>query len=363
MRNSLFFILFFINEILSGQNNARIFSSDGKTFKVFIYDKLYNKTPQASVLLENMTKDTLYLKLEFENNQKFGATIYLLEKGKPTKNKEFNYKVELTSNKLRVNYAGNHEVITLPNPLVPKEPVIDTTLKYKNTRLGHFCELKNGQPEFYNNVPKTGKCLEPMSNTYINYVNLLMSKAQVPETKFDIAENTCKNNCLNVEQLNKLLVHIEFEIEKLKLVKLAYSHITDKANEKNLTQTFKLEVSKTELFSLLKRLSEHKEQITSDCVNPATAVEIGAFRQSLSAPANDAEKFALLKKTYDIRCYSTKQIQTVLEVFTKDREKLDAAKLLYFYCTDKSSYTDLKKVFDYTTAAADLNEFIEKQQK
>ncbi len=363
MRLLFFVLLFLIAGIFNAQNNVRIFSADGKIFKVFIHDKLYNKTPQASVLLESITKDTLYLKLEFENNQKHGATIYLLEKGKRTKNKEFNYRVELISNKLKVNYTGTHNVVALPNPLVPKEPVIDTMLKYKNTTLGHFCELKNEKPVYFNNVPKSGKCHEPMNSGYINYVNLLMSKAQVPDDKFDIAENTCKNNCLNVEQLNKLLLHIEFEIEKLKLVKLAYPHITDKTNEKNLSQTFKLEVSKKELHSLLERLSVEKEQTTANCIEPAKEEEMLAFRQSLSVYVNDAERFALLKKTYDIRCYTTTQVKTILVLFTHDREKLDAAKLLYFYCTDKGNYSNLKDVFNYTTTAADLNEFIEKQQK
>src|SRR5689334_7944576 len=95
----IFFI--FCGTSFFSQNNLRLFSSDGRTFKVLLKEKTLNATAEADVLLENISADTLNLKLEFESGQRFGLTIYLLEKGKPTKQKEFDYRIELAKNKIK----------------------------------------------------------------------------------------------------------------------------------------------------------------------------------------------------------------------------------------------------------------------
>jgi hypothetical protein len=189
-----------------------------------------------------------------------------------------------------------------------------------------------------------------------------MSKAQIEEDKFTIAENTTRNNCVNVAQLNKMLIHITYEIEKIKLIKLSYYSLTDKSNVKNLDSTFKLESSKRELASFLKNADDYKIKTGINCIVPATEGELNQLYSDLSVYNNDTERLQYLKKKYVDYCYSANQVKLILGVFLHDREKLEAAKLLYVYSTEKDNFLIISDVFSYNTTAAELKEFVAKQK-
>ncbi len=356
---SLFCILLFS---VTSQNNLNLYSINGEIFKVYANGKIINQNAEASVLIEDVAEDTIKIKIEFENKVTGEQTLYLLEKGKEIKNTEFDYSIDAKSNKVKFTFEGTKQIINPPNPIVPIKPVVDTTFKYRNTLLGHYCELKDGKPTYFNNTPKTGDCKIAMPNTYLNYLNVLMSKAQIEDDKYNIAENTTRNNCISVAQLNKILLHIVFEIEKLKLIKLSYFHLTDKNNLKNLDSTFKLESSKRELALFLKSADDSKLKSEVICIVATKDIEITQFSDNLTIYNNDSERFAVFKKTYPNFCYSAAHISLILSKFIHDREKLDAAKLLYFYCVEKDNFLNISDVFSYKNTFAELQEFVAKQK-
>ncbi len=357
------FIIFFCTLLfsISAQNNLHLYSVNGEKFKLYANGKQVNENVQASVLGSNITEDTLKIKVEFTNRSVGETTIYLMEKGKPIKNTEFNYSVDIKNNKVKFNFEGTKQVVNPPNPLVPVKPVIDTSAKYRNNLLGHYCELKSGKALYFNNLPKTGDCKTPMPPSYINYLNILMSKAQIDDDKYSIAENTTRNNCINVAQLNKILSHIVFEIEKIKLIKSAYFQLTDKNNVKNLDSTFKLESSKRELSIFLKNTDDYKVRSGVSCTVAAKQGDIDQLADNLAIYTTDTERFIVFKKVYADLCYSAAQSKIILSKFIHDREKLDAAKLLYFYSVEKNNFLSISDVFSYKNSAADLKEFIDKQ--
>ena len=132
MANKLICSLLFLTLTVYSQNNLRLYSANGELFKVYLNDKLFSINPQASIVLDNIKKDTLYLKVEFDTKEKYGLSVYLLDQGKPTKNKEFNYKIRLINGKLNVNFTGTHDAITMPNPLVPLAPKLDSNSTKKH---------------------------------------------------------------------------------------------------------------------------------------------------------------------------------------------------------------------------------------
>jgi Domain of unknown function (DUF4476) len=363
MRSLLLYTL--LISLYSGlaQNNLNIFSGDGKTFKVFIKGKASHASFQANVLIEKVLKDTLLLELEFENKKKFPVTFYLLEQGVSCKNKEFNYRLEYDNANLNTRFTGVYDIRPLPNPLVPEKPVIDTTKKYRNNILGHFCELKEGKPIYFNNKPKEGKCLTAMPSEYMNYVAILISKAEVQDQKYTIIENVCKNNCLNIEQLNTLLTFINYEIEKLKLVRFAYFSLVDPSNKKNLEKSFRFETSVNELNSFLNNAGETTNTITFKCTNAASEMLLNGFLKKLEAYGNDAERYTVFKKSYAELCYSVNQATSILNKFIHDREKLDIAKLLYDYCIEQDKFMKVSEVFSYNQTTSELKDFIDKQKQ
>jgi hypothetical protein len=356
------FLTITINFVLS-QNNLRIFSGQGELFMVTAFDSIQNKVPQTNVLIQSIYEDTLHIKIEFEDKAKFESGVYLFEKGRPTKNKEFNYRINRENGKLKLSYAGYYDIKKLPNPLVPEKPIIDTTSKYKNTRLGHFCELKENKPIYFNNLSKGGKCLTGMPPEYLNYTNLLMVKAQIEEDKFIIAENICRNNCLTVEQLNFILKYIDFEIEKLKIIKIAYFNLSDSENKKNLEKAFRFESSINELTIFFQIAVDPKIQSKTNCKIPSSNEEIKDLENKLNIYSNDSQRLEVFKKLYGEYCYSKDQILVILKLFIHDREKFDAAKMLYYKCVEKENFLAISEIFSYNETISDLKDFVDKQKE
>jgi hypothetical protein len=262
---------------------------------------------------------------------------------------------------MKIFFTGVYNIIPLPEPMIPARPVIDTSTKNKNRQFGHLCELKEKDIIYFNNLPKESHCKDPMPSEFLNYINILMTGAAVEEYKIEIAENVCRNNCLNVEQLNQLLKYIDYEIEKLKLVRLAYFNLTDQANQKNLAGSFRFESSLNELNQFLKNADQYKPANDAGCKTKADQKLVDHYVQNLSAPSNDSERFDVFKKSYNDLCYSVQQVVLILNTFIHDREKLEAAKLLYFNCTEKEKYQDISQVFSYNQTISELKEFIDKQ--
>lgn len=349
--------------LLRAQNNLSLSSIDGKAFRVIAEGKIFNETPQAHVLMEKLRKDTLQLEIEFENRKKFPATVYLLEKGVACNNKEFNYKVEFDGINLKLRFATVYDVLPAPGLLVPARPVADTSKKQKNTMMGRFCELKEGKPVYFNNLPKEGRCIVAMPSEYMGYVELLMAKAGTPDQKFTITENVCRNNCITVEQLAALLGYVDYEVDKLKLVRIAYPVLTDPANKGQLNASFRFEASKKELADLFKTADTSPATPGNNiCRQAASQMAVETYAERLRVCNNDTERYEVLKKGYASLCYSAAQVTLVLDKFIHDREKLEAAKLLYYYCVEKDSFMNISSVFSYGQTRNELKDFIDKQQ-
>lgn len=357
------FLLFFslCANFLFGQNNVNLTSMNGKTFKVTSSGKTWNTIPQANLYMEKIVKDTFIVELEFANKKKITSTLYLLEQGMPCKNKEFNYKVDFNGVSLKLNFVGVYDIVPLPNPIVPKKPIVDSTPVLKKGIYEHFCEIKDDKPIYFNNIPKIGTCSLAMPESYMRYTALLIAKAEVQDQKFMVVETVCRNNCMSVGQLSSLLSYIDYEIEKLKLIRVAYSHLVDPANKKNLEKNFRFDSSVKALNDFLNNPEEIKQSSENKCTVAASDMLVARYVERLSSYGTDSERFEALKKGYTELCYSANQVTLILSKFIHDREKLDAAKLLYFNCVEKINYMSVAEVFAYNQTKSDLKDFIDKQ--
>lgn len=348
---------------LFAQNAVSLTSIDGKPFKVILKDTAFNKHWEAHVLIEKIKADTLRLEIEYENKKKYPATLYLLDKRVPTRFKEFAYTLSTDNSKLDLRYSGIYDLMTLPNPLVPKKPVVDTSLKYRNSLLGHLCELKDGKPLYFNNLPKEGTCKTGMPAEYMKHADLLMSKAQVQDEKYTITENICRNNCLTVSQFKTLLAYIDYEVEKLKLIRIGYFSLADPENQKELEKSFRFEASVNELNLFLKNPEPYRVRTSAACSQVSSQKDMDEYLAKFLGFTADSQRLEFLKKTYSELCYSTEQATSILQKFIHDREKLEAAKLLYFKCAQRADYMKVADAFSYNQTSSELKDFIDKQQR
>lgn len=354
------FLLLLLNYFVGvSQNNLNIISEEQRV-TISINGQQINKLPQAIVTVNAIEKDTLSLKVEIENIGSFNQTVYLLNKKEKAKHFEFNYLVN--TSKKTLNYLGSYELDNLVNFSIPPKPAEDTSYKYSNNILEHFCEIKNDKPEYFNNKPN-GPCLKPMPDTYTGYAVVLISKAQTPDQKYNILESVFRNNCVTVKQTRFMLDFISFEVERLKLLKSAYPSIVDKNNLEQLSSSFKFEASKNELSMFLKENKNKKETIYEKCIKPSNPAEVDQFIGLLGVCSNDGERTLLFNKQYNDFCVMAETASKVLNTFIHDREKLDCSKLLYFKCIDKQNYRKIGGVFSYKESESELLDFIEKQEK
>ena len=315
---------------------------------------------QAHVLLETVQGDTLYAEIEFENKKKFPVTIYLLDHGVACTNKELSYNLAYDDIRLDLRFNGLYDIVPLPDPLVPAKPVTDTSRKVPVIPSG-LCEFRNGKAVFFNNLPANGICVSAMPDAYMRYTLVLVSRAEVEDHKFVVIESLCRNNCISVEQLATLLGQIPYEIEKLKLVRVAYSNVTDPINNKQIEKQFRFDASVKELHEIFKTIVDPGAKKVSGCTQPASQMLVESFAERLKKSEYDTERLEMLKKGHGDLCFSVQQATLILSKFLHDREKLEAAKLLYFQCSEKDNFMQVSEVFSYNLTASELKDFIDKQ--
>jgi hypothetical protein len=97
------------------QNNLILQMDDGTPFRVVLNDKVYNDSAQAQIQINDVAKDTLFLKVELSPSLSYGITVFLLDKGKKTRGKEFNYLLRKEKNRLQPVFMGMNDV-SVPDP-------------------------------------------------------------------------------------------------------------------------------------------------------------------------------------------------------------------------------------------------------
>ncbi len=350
----------FTSCIYNAQNSIHLFSSTGIPFILSIDSQVINTTAQIHMKTALLKKDTIRLKINFTNNTQFSPTVFLLVKKKSVKNKEFTYAIEAGKTNYRLRYIGFNAIKDLPKPLVPEKPIEDTSWKINNNLLENYCELKNGKPIYFNNLStKTA-----MPDSYVGYAMRLMNRLQQDDDKLIVIEQTILKNYLTSSQLKKLIVPIPFELDKLKTVRLAYEHITDKNNLNSLSDLFSYESSKRELNDFLKSPEVFKAPtITKECEVASEEKAITEFVELLKQAPDDSQRLNQLKKKTTSYCYTTQHLKTILKTFIHDREKLEATKLMYYTCVKKEEVILVSDSYSYSETGVELKRFLEQFEK
>lgn len=226
---------------LSSQNQLRLLSARGSVFRVYINDKVYNKTPQAEVLIESIRKDTLQFKIEFESGSKYAATVFLLNKGQSTAQTEFNYNIDIEKNKLILRFMGAYPVATLPSPLIPKMPA---SVQSKTQTVTKQTSVE---------TTKTVTCNDSILNHKMEEIILLLKKEQDDGNRQIVLKNNLNNKCFSVYQVWQLTVEFTHDREKLKAIINLYPNTLNKNNFSTLLSCLNEEVYKSQLSDFIKK--------------------------------------------------------------------------------------------------------------
>lgn len=349
---------------LYAQNHLVIYSSSAHVFHVNMNGTSMTDGPVHEFSADSIVKDTIVISLEISNGPAVKKNVYFLEKGQRTKDREFVYALEYDDikKKAELTFVTVYPYKKLPWPLVPPKPVEDTTYKWRNNVYGHLFELKNGKPLFFQNLPIDGICAKPMPDENTGYILKLLARTQIDSEKFIFAREVVKNNCISCEQLSHLIKSLNFELDKIKLVKEAYANIVDKQKINELETYFRFESSKKEFKEMMKNADNFNVTNTITCSKPISDSVCTSLVSELKLYSTDYEKFQHIKAKGSKLCFTTNQFKSCLNTFVHDREKLDLSKLFYNNITDKENLQNLGDIFSYNESKSALINFIKTQK-
>jgi hypothetical protein len=342
------------------QNSVIIFSSNAGLFNAKIEGLSSADIFEQEVKFAPLNKDTLDVTISTQDNLTHKQRLYLLQKARPVKNKEFVYSLERDEHKkLRLVFLSVQDLKPLPNPLLPEKPAVDTSYKWHNNVFGTLFELKDGKPIFYYNVPKNSDCKTGMTQANLDHGIAYLGRTTIGLEKYTYAKEIVKNNCLTSAQLLAILKMIEFELDKLKLVKDAYPNLVDKTELKTVGSTFRFESSKKEFADML---ADPKSMLPSqnkiNCTKAESDSVVKQLVYDVKLFANDYQRFKFMKEKAYGYCFSSVQFKDILTLFIHDREKLDLTKQFYNNITDKENLGVIKEVFSYNESVVNLESFI-----
>lgn len=356
--------LFGILHFAQAQNNLIIFSSLEDKFRIQSQQLPVNDSMQHEIKFNGIQDDTLWIKIITASSQ-LNTTLFLLEKSEPVNHREFVYALEKDkkNGSLKLVYISNYPVKALPEPLLPPKPVIDTSYKWRNNVFGTLFELKNGKVFFYDNVKQITACEKAMSDENVAHALKLLARTQVDSDKYKHCYEIVKNNCINCIQLSELLKALNFELDKIKLVKEAYPNITDKENFKSLENFFRFESSKKEFKALAANTQSLSKKANINCYKPIHDSLHISLLNNLKLFDNDYHRLNYVKEKAADYCFTTNQFVQCLNVFLHDREKLELCKEFLFHITDKENINTLYHVFSYNESKSALKEYILQNKK
>ncbi len=356
------FVLLFSVTAAFSQNNLIVFSSNAGLFSAKIEGLSLGDEYKQEIKVTALTKDTFDITITTkEGNLSLKRKLFLLAKAKPVKNKEFVYSLELNeeTKKLKLVFVTVHDIKPLPNPLLPAKPAEDTTYKWRNNVFGTLFELKDGKPIFYFNLPKSGTCTEGMTQTNLDHGVAFIKRTVMDMEKHQYTQEIVKNNCITCQQLATILKSVNYELDKLKLVKEAYVNLVDKKELKTLEASFRFESSKKEFADMLaypNKMIPAKNKI--NCTKAEKDSTVMELASNTKLFPTDHERFQFMKEKAAGYCFTSMQFKSILSIFLHDREKLDLTKLFYNNITDKENISVLHEVFSYQESITNLEAFI-----
>lgn len=342
--------LLVISTFLQAQNNLIIYNSNGKAFYLTSKKIEVTETPAVEYNFSNLLFDTIDLHITSINkNIQLSSTAFLLVKGAKTTNKTFIYALETDTvkSKFYLRFLGIKDSPKLPNPLVPDVPYIDTSYKMLNKLYGDIFELKDGKPLFFNNLPKSKKCATPTSDNNISHVLNLNKKTNVKTDRVKFSLETVNNNCVTCAQVALLCKTVDFELDRIKVIKEAFKNITDPENKKILEESVTFESGKKEIRESLALKSQNQIKNNKVCAIAVPDSIVKSLYDNLKLYNNDFDRVVYLKSIDKNNCYTSIQLKSLLNTFLHDREKLEVCKLYYYNIVDKENLENYNDVFSF----------------
>ncbi len=246
----------------------------------------------------------------------------------------------------------------------PKQPIVPELPNYlskltENAAFGNLYKIINNKPEFFTNYDSaSASCKINLDEKDIEHFRFLISKTNDFSNRTKYTYMAVINNCYKVEHLVSILNVMEIEMDKLKLARLAYSHLLDKENASKISVVFRFKTVSEEYASFLKNIADVNFQKTLNCKEPVTESEFKQIYLSVVKEKYEHDKIALAKKHVIKQCFTSEQAKKLIDVFTHDRERMELAKAAYPVIVDKENYKIVQDCFSFSENKKEFLNFL-----
>lgn len=358
-----YFLIIFLGYSASSQilnTNLVIISENGNRFILYVNNEKINTEPQANVKAFNISEGWCKLKVEFENENVIVSDSIRIKAIEKNNNKEITYSIQRNAKTSKFHFVSIGELSGPKTPRVAEMP-IDKGPVIDNTIYGNLYKAVDNKPVFYKNyIDSLKSCKINLEDIDIKHAINLVTKTNDIENKYRYVEYTVDQNCYTTNQLFQLLNLLEVEMDKLKLVKRGYLHLTDKNNAKKLEDIFKFKSMKEDFGYFLKEVANAEHQHNLHCEVAISNEKLDEIIAAVKKAQYEPDKIKVAKEKLINNCLNTQQVEKLMQLFIHDREKMDLVKSAYAITVDKDNYKILVENFQFSENKTEFLQFIAK---
>jgi hypothetical protein len=346
----------------SQENTLVVFSAEGMSFNLFVNGEKINQTPQSNIKAFEISFGWQQLKIEMIENEKlisFSDSIKI-KQGEKFNNREYTFALIKSEKGYELKFISISDISAPKNLYIPeapkeKDPNID------NSKYGIVYRAKNNKPDFFENYnSETQECDTSLTDHDVEYAVRLFKKTNDKEALTRYITKVITNNCYTAKQAYTILDNLTLEMDRLNISKIAFYHLSDKQNAKQLENLFKYQSLKESFQTFLKELSETEMQKSLQCKNAIAEPKFQTIYNKIKSTPYDYEKLKEAKKHLVNNCMSSQQIKKISDFFHHDREKLELFKFSYYIITDKDAYQSLQNELQFQESKTDFSNFLTK---
>jgi hypothetical protein len=337
-------------------NNLVIISKNGKKFTLYVNEEKVNASPEVNVKAFNITNGWCKLKANIENGPVITGSIKIKAIAK-NNNKDITYAID--ENKKKFVFVSISDMSAPSTPKVPEPPYTGPVID--NNTYGNLYKAKDGKPLFFFNYNDSSKtCSVELNDKDIFYALNLINNTNDIQNRYNYIEYSVERNCYTTQRIIQLLNKLDIELDKLKLAKRAYGHLTDKNNVAQMKSIFKYKSIEDDFNLFLKELANTQHQISLNCKEGISESQMQDVISKIKKGQYEPDRLKIAREQLINNCYTTGQVEKLLQLFGHDREKMELAKYAYLVTVDKDNYKNLVDNFQFSENKTDFLKFLEK---
>lgn len=212
----------------------------------------------------------------------------------------------------------------------------------------------------YKNYNGKKNCSYPMAESDFMEIARVVHQTPSENIRLQRLDRVLQQSCLTTAQAMKLATLLSLENNKLSFLKDAYAHVFDAGNYSHTMAVFQYASNRENLLDFLESKGYTDEAGTEDTMCKMSDTELATIKKQISKETFSKDKLRMMKTIFRVKkCFvTTQQAKSVIGLVSSG-ERLDAAKYMYDYTSDKDDYYLLKDVMVFIGDKRAFMDFLE----